>query len=102
MVMLYTDTEYNYGPREINVQIQTDNDRVLVVELLDYNPHFAQESVTFCEKLCQKDYVTPSHKQWNISVDSAPMHFPINTSYSALHINYNVTNLKVQIISNHF
>lgn len=94
MVMLYTDTEYNFGPRELNIQIQTDNNRVLVVELIDYNPDFSAESVTFCEKFCQQDYQSASHKQWNLSVDSASMHFPINTSYSALHINYNVTNLK--------
>lgn len=94
MVMLYTDTQYDFGPIELNIQIQTDNDRVLVVDLIDYNPDFSTESIAFCEKFCQSDYSDISHKQWNLSMDSSSIFFPINTSYSALHINYNVTNLK--------
>lgn len=94
MVMLYTETEYNFGPREMDIQIQTDNNRVLVVDLIDYNTDFSQESIAFCENFCQKSYSDSNARQWNLSYDSASIYFPLNTSYSALHINYNVTNLK--------
>ena len=94
MVMLYTDVEYDYGPRELNIQIQTDNNRVLVVDLIDYNPRFDEENVVFCEKFCQSSYTDPASREWNLSMNSNSIYFPINTSYSVLHINYNVTNLK--------
>ena len=51
MVYIYTDTEYGFGPREMNIKIETNNDRVLVVDLIDYNPNFKQEKVVFCERI---------------------------------------------------
>lgn len=94
MVLLYTDTEYNYGPYTLNVQIKTDNNRVIVVDLVDYNTNFEQEQVVFCERFCQQSFADPTTREWNLSLASNSMHFPINTSFSALHINYNVKNLK--------
>ena len=94
MVLLYTDAEYNYGPYELNIQIKTDNNRVLVVDLIDYNTDFSEEKVVFCEKLCQQSFLDANSREWNLSLPSASMYFPINTSYAALHINYNVTNVK--------
>jgi len=95
MVMLYTDTEYQFGPKQLNIQIQTDNNRVLIIDLIDYNTDFTQEKVLFCEKFCQHSYTDPAHRQWNLSsIESAAIHFPLNTSYSAIHISYNITNIK--------
>ena len=94
MIMFYTDSEYNFGPLELNIQIKTDNNRVLVVDLIDYNTNFEQETVLFCEKFCKQSILDPTTREWNLSLPSGSMFFPINTSYSALHINYNVRNLK--------
>ena len=94
VALLYTDPESNYGPIEINVQIQTDNNRVLVVDLIDYNTDFEQEKVLFCEKFCQNSLADPNAREWNLSMSSNSIYFPINTSYSVLHVNYNVTKVK--------
>jgi hypothetical protein len=94
MVLLYTDTVYNFGPQYFNIQIKTDNNRVLVVDLIDYNTNFEQEQVVFCEKFCQQSYADPLSHEWNLTVPSNSIYFPINTSYSVLHISYNVTNFK--------
>lgn len=94
MVMLYTDTEYEFGPVELNIQIKTDNNRVLVVELIDFNPNFDEEKIVFCERFCQNDYSDLSSRQWNMSVAETLMYFPLNTSYSVLSVNYNVTSHK--------
>jgi hypothetical protein len=94
MVLLYTDTEYNYGPYELNIQIKTDNNRVIIVDLVDYNTNFEQEKVVFCERFCQQSFADPTTREWNLSLPSNSMYFPINTSFSALHVNYNVKNLK--------
>jgi hypothetical protein len=85
---------YNYGPVELNIQIKTDNNRVLVVDLIDYNTNFDQEKVIFCEKFCQSSFADPLSREWNLTVPSNSIYFPINTSYSVLHISYNVTNFK--------
>ena len=96
MVMLYTDVEYAFGPQQLNIQIKTDNNRVLVVDLIDYNPSEAGgEQLAFCEKFCQNSFADPVARQWNLT--GAPgnsIYFPLNTSYSVLHISYNVTGLK--------
>jgi hypothetical protein len=94
MVLLYTDVEYNFGPQELNIQIHTDNNRVLVVDLIDYNTNFEQEKVVFCEKFCYQSYADPNSREWNLTLAENTIYFPINTSYSVLHINYNVSNLK--------
>lgn len=95
IVYLYTDTEFNYGPRELNIKIETNNDRVLVVDLIDYNPDFTQEKVVFCEKLCNiSSPFDKTARKWNISLPSHSIYFPINTSFSVLHINYNISSLK--------
>lgn len=94
MVFIYTDTEYEFGPVEFNIQIKTDNDRVLIVELVDFNPNVNEEQIIFCERLCQNDYRDLSSRQWNMSIAETLMYFPLNTSYSVLNINYNVTTHK--------
>jgi hypothetical protein len=94
MVLLYTDVEYEFGPIELNIQIQSDNNRVLVVDLIDYNPNFEQEKVIFCEKFCEHSLMDPNSREWNLSSPSSMIFFPINTSYSVLHISYNVTSVK--------
>ncbi|RNA26979.1 bark beetle isoform X1 [Brachionus plicatilis] len=94
MVFLYTDTEYEFGPVEFSIQIKTDNNRVLVLELVDFNPNLEEEQVVFCERLCQNDYIDLTSRQWNMSVPETFMYFPINTSYSVLNVNYNVTTHK--------
>jgi hypothetical protein len=94
-VLIYTDTEYNFGVQEFNVQIKTDNNRVLAVELLDFNPNSRQESVILCERVCQHSYADATSREWNLSdAASSLIYFPINTSYSVLHINYNVSSFK--------
>lgn len=93
-VLLYTDVEYNFGEQEFNVQIHTDSNRVLVVDLLDYNPNLDQERVVLCERLCQQSFKDPDSREWNISDSGNLIYFPVNTSYSVLHINYNVTSFK--------
>ena len=93
-VYIYTDTEYGFGPKELNIKIETNNDRVLIVDLIDYNPNFKQEKVVFCERLCNSSYKDPKSRTWNLSLPSNSIYFPINTSYSVLHINYNVSSVK--------
>ena len=94
MVLLYTDVDYEFGPQELNFQILTDNNRVLVVELIDFNPNFEEEKVIFCEKFCQQSLADPSAREWNLSMAANSIYFPFNTSFSVLHISYNVTRLK--------
>ncbi|CAF0869334.1 unnamed protein product [Brachionus calyciflorus] len=94
MVLLYTDTEFEFGPVEFNIQIKTDNNRVLVVDLIDFNPDFNQEKVMFCERFCQHQYSDYASRQWNMSLPETLMYFPVNTSYSVLHVSYNVTTHK--------
>lgn len=94
IVLLYTDVDYEFGPQELNLQILTDNNRVIVVELIDFNPDFSQEKVLFCEKFCQQSLSDPSAREWNLSTPGNSIYFPFNTSFSVLHINYNVTRLK--------
>lgn len=93
-VLLYTDTEYNFGEQEFSVQILTDNNRVLVVDVLDYNPNTEQEKVVLCERLCQESFLDPHSREWNLSDSGNLIYFPVNTTYSVLHINYNVTTFK--------
>lgn len=93
-VLLYTDTEYNFGEQEFSVQILTDNNRVLVVDVLDYNPNTEQEKVILCERLCQESFLDPHSREWNLSDSGNLIYFPVNTTYSVLHINYNVTTFK--------
>jgi hypothetical protein len=94
MVYLYTDVEYNFGPKNLSIKIETNNDRVLVVDIIDYNPNFEQEQVMFCEKLCKNSVFDASSREWNLSSPSNSIFFPINTSFSVLHINYSVQSLK--------
>ena len=94
MVMLYTDPAYLVLPMEYNIEIKTDNNRVLIVDLIDYNPDTSQEKVAFCEKFCQDSFRDPKSREWNLSAPEATMYFPLNTSYSVLHISYNVTGYK--------
>lgn len=94
MVLLYTDVDYNFGPQELNFQILTDNNRVIVVEIIDFNPNFEQEKVLFCEKFCQQSLADPYSREWNLSMPENSIYFPFNTSFSVLHISYNVTRLK--------
>lgn len=93
-VLLYTDTEYNFGEMEYNVQISTDNNRVLVVDVLDYNPNPDDERVVLCERLCQQSFKDPNSREWNLSDPGSLIYFPVNTSYSVLHISYNVSSYK--------
>jgi hypothetical protein len=93
-VLLYTDAEADFGPLQFDIQIQCDNNRVLVVDLVDYNTNFDEEQVMLCEKFCQQSKMDPYSREWNISLPADHIFFPINTSYSALHISYNVTSTK--------
>lgn len=94
MVMLYTDPEVYTLPREYNIQIKTDNNRVIIVELIDYNPDTRYEQVAFCERFCQQSFQDPLSREWNLNNPEQLIYFPVNTSYSVLHINYNVTGYK--------
>lgn len=93
-VLLYTEVDYEFGPQELNFQILADNNRVLIVELIDFNPNFEEEQVLFCEKFCQQSLVDPTAREWNLSMAANSIYFPFNTSFSVLHISYNVTRLK--------
>jgi hypothetical protein len=94
MVMLYTDNEVFLEPKEYNIQIKADNNRVLIVDLIDYNPDSTQEQVVFCERFCQESFRDPKAREWNLTVPETTMFFPVNTSYSSIHISYNVTGYK--------